>query len=360
MMCRRRPSAQPIASALVLPQVAIGSALGRVDATTITHRPSVLSQQRGIMTRTALFIMLLCGAVAGCGDDLSSGTNNGSDNGSGNGDLGSEPAAGPANEIEAQIAGSDGSTTDLSGSPEDLIPETNQAAVALGTLTVFLSSGDGTLTTFAIDAPTDAIPGTVDITSDGATGTWLTIASVGGVYTSAAGSITVNQCPEVGDVITGTFDVSLNDFFGGTSTLTGSWRATVAVSDSSITCRVIEEEITDPGPGADVGSGGGNTCDLETCDGPCCPLVDDVVECVRECAAGPCNPLDPSFDMTGIECFECGVACDDIFLDDPECGGPYEAAVECGADAGCDEFEDEDEYSECLAEFCCDEERAAF
>ena len=43
-------------------------------------------------------------------------------------------------------------------------------------------------------------------------------------------------------MITGTFDVELNDFFGGTSSLTGEWRATVETSDNSITCVVIEPE----------------------------------------------------------------------------------------------------------------------
>lgn len=326
------------------------------------------------MKRIAILLTLLCLAFAGCGDDTSSGTNNGGggngggNGGGGNSDLGSEPEPGPANEIDAQIVGSDGSTTEVSGSAEDLVPEVNQAVVGLGTLTVFLSSSDGVLTSFDVAAATEAIPGTVAITSEGASGTWLTIASAEGIYTSSGGSITVNQCPEMGEVVTGTFDVSLNDFFGGTSTLTGSWRATVAASDNSITCRVIEPDPVDAGGGgsdaggggSDAGGGGGGaTCPNPTCDGPCCPLVEPVTECEDECFNTVCNPMDPDFDFTGEECFDCQVECLDIFLDDPECGPVYAAALECEDAAGCFELED-DEYDACVAENCCDEDLAVF
>lgn len=307
----------------------------------------------------------------GCGDDEASSSSGDSNSGGGSNsanDLGSEPEPGPANEIDAQIAGSDGSTTTVSGSAEDLTPEINQAVVDRGTLTVFLSASDTTLTTFAVDAPSDAIPGTVSITSDGAIGTWLTIASLEGVYTSSGGSITVNQCPEAGEVVTGTFNVDLNDFFGGTSALTGTWRATVAVSDNSITCRVIEPEPT-PGDGTgddtddDTGDGTGGACEFnpDNCDGPCCPFIEPVIECQIECQSGPCNPINPGFDESGQECVECLIACEDIYLDDPECSGPIVALEECSADSGCDELDRfGDEYLACVDANCCAELQTAF
>jgi hypothetical protein len=324
------------------------------------------------MIRNTLLLSILCVVFVGCGDDGAAvdGNDNPAIDGNGNSELGSEPEPGPANEINAEIAGSDGSTTSISGSAEDLTPETNQATVALGSLTVFLSASDGTLTTFAVDAPMDTIPGTVDITSEGASGTWLTIASMEGIYTSTGGSITVNQCPEAGATITGTFDVSLADFFGGTSTLTGTWRTTVALSDNSITCRVIEPEpepepVDGTGDGTDDGSGDGtgdtSVCDLEECDGPCCPLIEPTLQCYFECEQGPCNPMNPGFDMSGGECAECFMDCEDISLDDPECSSPYLALNECSAASGCDAFDRfEDEHLACVEANCCTEAQAAF
>ena len=69
--------------------------------------------------------------------------------------------------------------------------------------------------------------------------------------------------------------------------------------------------------------------------------------------------MDPSFDMTGIECVQCLAECEDIFYDDAACGGPYGDLADCASDAGCDELED-DEYDACVAAECCDEALAAF
>ena len=320
--------------------------------------------------------VLMCVGLVGCGEDEASSSigdsnSSGGDSNSAN-DLGSEPEPGPANEIDAQITSSDGSSTMVSGSAEDLTPESNQAVVDRGTLTVFLSASDGTLTTFAVDAPSDAIPGTVSITSEGATGTWLTIVSIEGVYTSSGGSITVKQCPEAGEVVTGTFDVELNDFSGGTSALTGTWRATVALSDNSITCRVIEPEPTPgggmgggtgDGTGDGTGGGTGGACELnpDNCDGPCCPFIEPVIGCQIECQEGPCNPVSSGFDASGAECVECVTACEDIYLDDPECSGPIVALEECSADSGCDELDRfEDEHLACVDANCCAELQTAF
>ena len=262
------------------------------------------------MKRIIPFYLLFSLAFVGCGD------NETSEDGSLNALAGGQrrkrqcswrrARARPANEINAQITGSDGSTSSLAGSAETIMPESNQAVVLGGTLTVFLSASDGSLTTFDVNAPADAIPGTVSITSEGGSGTWLTIASMEGIYTSSGGSITVNQCPEAGEVITGTFDVELNDFFGGTSSLTGEWRATVETSDNSITCVVIEPEPAETettgeesgggtGEGTGEGTGGSGACDLEVCDGPCCPYIDPVLDCQMDCFNGACNPIDPSF-----------------------------------------------------------------
>lgn len=304
------------------------------------------------MTRIPLFLFTIGLVFSSCASDAAP-TSRGA---------GNEAAPGPANAIDAEISGSDGSTTSLSGSAEVVTPETNQAVVALGSLTVFLSSNDGVLTNFSIAAPAGVIPGTVSITSGGDSGTWLTIASIDGVYTSAGGSISVNQCPEAGGVVTGTFEVSLNDLLGATSTLTGTWRATVATSDGSITCRKVEPEPGDePAPGDDTGTA--PVCELEDCDGPCCPYIDQVAQCGLDCSTGPCNPLSPGFDMTGVKCSECFTDCEDIYLEAPQCAAPYQALVACEANSGCDafdEFEEEDRYDACIAAECCAEAQAAF
>ena len=120
------------------------------------------------MNRTLSFFLLFSLAFTGCGDsdtseDGSANTGSESANTNSASTLGSEPEPGPANEINAQITGSDGSETTLSGSAEDVMPETNQALVFGGRLTVFLSASDGTQTAFDVDAPSDAIPGTVNL-----------------------------------------------------------------------------------------------------------------------------------------------------------------------------------------------------
>lgn len=303
--------------------------------------------------KRVFFLFCTLALIAACGDDDS--TTSAGNNGGGSG-VGSDPGSGSANEIDAQIANDDGTTTSVAGSAEESIPEQNYAAVAGGSLVVFLASSDASITSFAVEGPSDAIPGTVSVTGAGPDGTWANVTSTAGIFTSSGGTITVNQCPSAGAVITGSFDVSLDNFMGGTSDLTGTWRATVQADDGSVTCR----EVSGGGNGTGDGTGGGS-CDLETCDGPCCPLSPDVASCSLDCTNGACNPLSPDFNpMDPTACLTCVAECNNIFLDDPACGGPYMDLAQCSSDAGCDDIEDLDEADECAAAACCAEYQAAF
>jgi hypothetical protein len=316
-----------------------------------------------------LFLALCAGAFAfaGCGDDevninLADAGNGGGGNGGGGT---TDPGPGPANEVDATITGSGGETIELDGNADASTEGGSfDAYIFEGTLFVTLTSESG-IVAFNVAPQPEQLPGTVSITGGPPEGTFVTVTSTA-ILESTGGAITINQCPTADAVFTGSFDnVALSNVItGGTDTLSGTFRATVRVDDGTITC--AEPAGTGSGTGTGTGGGGGGgSCDLAVCDGPCCPLVDDVSACAVDCSEGVCNPMSPDFNMMDpTACFTCIAECDQLFLDDAACSGPYIALSECEAASTCedqfDPFDDEEQYDACVETACCDEARAAF
>ncbi|MCB9507645.1 MAG: hypothetical protein H6700_08840 [Myxococcales bacterium] len=318
------------------------------------------------MSRLLLCLALAsAGAVAACGtDDITVNVNTGdagggggggSDTGGGGGG-GTDPGPGPANEVDATISGGAGGTVDLEGESDTSAEGQYYATVAAGLLDVTLFSTAGAVT-FHIDATDAEMPGqfTVNMPPEGS---FATVATAGMISNSTGGSISINQCPgAVGSVITGTFNnISLEDAMGGAGgTLSGTFRATLVISDESITCHVEPE--TDAGGGGTDAGGGGGSCDLSVCDGPCCPYVEPIATCQQGCGfSSACmNPMDP----TGcIQCFEDCVT-DSGAYEDAACSSLYPPYEQCEQNSGCAELEG-DAYDSCLEQNCCDEIAAAF
>ena len=163
--------------------------------------------------------------------------------------------------------------------------------------------------------------------------------------------------PNEGDRVTGRFDnVSLVNAttMAPDGALTGTFAATIAVSDGSANCAAPPPMMMgmDPPPGG--GFSPGPMCDNDACDGPCCPLLPDFNSCLMGCV----NILpEPGMLPDPNAFFGCITDCEQVLIDDPNCGPPFQALYQCRETNMCMGQLGEDP---CLAANCCDEFKAAF
>lgn len=308
-----------------------------------------------MLTRLAFSLVaaLASTSLVACGDDAGGDENTGtSDTGTGT-DTGNEPGPGPANQVDAEIEGGSAAGA-VEGESEESQAEQNFATLNEGRLDVYLSSNAG-IVFFTVNVGATEVPGRVSIDGDLLGSGFLNITGVTGIFEGTGGTITVNQCPNDGGVITGTFnDVTLQNAAtqSADGTLSGTWRATIAQNDESATCTVPDPVDTDAG-----GNDPDPVCDLDVCDGPCCPYVEPIATCQAGCVTSPAC-LDP-FNPDG--CIECLDDCvtESGVLEDAACSDKYTDYAACEEAQGCAELEDE-AYESCMTTNCCDEVSAAF
>jgi hypothetical protein len=299
--------------------------------------------------RTRLLLSLIAAIASSplvaCGDDAGGEETNDST------DTGGGPGPGPANEVDAEIEGGTAAGA-VEGESEESEAEQNYATLHEGRLDVYLASNAG-IVFFTVNVADTEVPGRVSVDGDLLGSGFLNISGATGVFEGTGGSISVNQCPNDGGVVTGTFnDVALRNAAtqSADGTLSGTWRATIAQNDESATCVV-------PDPVDEDAGGSEPVCDLETCDGPCCPYVEPIATCEQGCIMSQAC-MDP-FNADG--CIECLDQCvvDSGVLEDAECGEKYTDYAACEEAEGCAELED-DAYYTCMESNCCAEVAAAF
>ncbi len=303
---------------------------------------------RHVIFHAALAALLSLGCTGGGG----SGDGGGGSGGSGGSDMG--VGSGAANEVDARVEGGS-AAGEVQGESDESVEGQYYATVNEGRVQVYLAGASGVVF-FDIDTETAAIPGSYTAGRELDGPAFLTLTTPTGIFESSGGTISVSGCPnEVGAQITGRFQgVGLFNVAteSDDGTFEGEFAATVAVSDGSAQC-------DDGGMGGMGGMGGGGelsispgpSCQNDTCDGACCPLLPAYVDCVIACQPQCMNPLD--FQA----CIECFQACEQPLIDDPECGPAYTALNDCGQANMCEPgLED----NPCIADNCCDEFRSAF
>jgi hypothetical protein len=295
--------------------------------------------------------------VFGCvpesdGDGGGGGNNNGA-GGMAAGAGGMPGGGGPANEVNARVEGGS-SAGDVSGVSEMSVPNQFHASVAAGDLIVFLTSGNGVVQ-FTLDTNDQSAPGAYPVNEELDVDADLSIVSPTGIRTGTGGNIVLDNCPNDGARVTGRFDgVSLVNVATGApdGTLSGTFAATIVSSDGSANC--VEEPMMMGGggiPGGGDGPSPGPMCPNDACDGPCCPLLDDLFNCSNECI-----PMDAMEIPDFAALVMCLVQCEQILLDDPACGPKFRDLTGCIDENMCERSLED---NPCLAENCCDEFKAA-
>jgi hypothetical protein len=226
--------------------------------------------------------------------------------------------------------------------------------VAEGTLYVTLASSDAQIIAFQLNTEGRTLPTSIPVSRDLLVDGHVSLNQGINIFEGDSGTITVSQCPnDVGAVVTGTFDdIGLVNVMteSADGTLSGNWRVTIQTSDASISCSEPAPTNNNPDPNAQPG-----TCNLDTCDGPCCPYLEDLASCELNCFQTVCmtNPF---------ECASCSAACPEEvgITADAQCSPLFDDVGECDVANGCGEFAGTDEYDSCMESNCCAELQAAF
>ncbi len=269
---------------------------------------------------------------------------------------GTEAPAGPANQVDASVSGGSTASGDIDGSSETSAEGQFYATVTNGIVTVWVGSSTS-IVNFMIDTAGAEVPSAFAITA-APDGNNLTVTNGLSILEGTGGTVSIDFCPNTqGDVIAGSFNgVALTNVAtqSADGALNGSYRATIVLSDGSVTCKAPETPIG----GGDVG---GETCTLdETCDGPCCPYMPSIVQCQQGCVMSCINMMDPS-DMSGcVSCFDDCIASSGA-LEDAACRDAMIAFDACENNSGCDEliFDEGDGYDRCIESNCCAEMNTA-
>ncbi len=305
------------------------------------------SAMMGMALAMAAFGMVACDGPGGSG--------------SGGPPANQTPQPTQTNKVDAQVKDGSGAATDVDGEQAQPSEGAFGGGIAGTVLNLWMTSSNGTLISVVIDTATHELPATVQIGEVNSTAfvTMTQTLPMPGVFVSGAnsGSITINQCPKAaGEALTGAFGgIKLtSEAGGGEVTLSGTFNLMVGPVSGALQCKVVTQPQPDAGPTDDVPTGG--SCDMGTCDGPCCPYQACLASCSAACMASPAcqnpNPADPFACMTcSLGCFEeCGVS--------QQCMDALEAVNTCEENAGCFEFEDE-AYEACGDQHCCAERKAA-
>lgn len=293
---------------------------------------------------SALLVVLLALGVLGCDSD------------SGAGSLlegGAKDSAKPF-AIELEASGGDGGaeTTSIKGDADGSVPGVYLATLAGGELIVYLQGSDLSTVFFTVDTTSASVPGDVamgDILGGPGFLTYTT--PTGMVYESTGGTLTVDSCPEaMGAVVTGSLDkvvvtsAAADMGVGGTMTLSGTFKVTVAAHDGSQRCFSGSEPLGSDGPPG---------CSVDTCDGPCCPFGPCMADCLFTCAQEQC--MNPA---TFMECAGCEPNCMDTCNVDQACRTALGALSQCAVENQCEPGPMDE--SPCLGANCCSEYDAAF
>lgn len=266
----------------------------------------------------------------------------------------SDKDSGPApteNKVNATVSG--GTSATVQGTQATPSANVFGAGIAGTLLNLWMISSDGSVITVVIETANSPLPGQVQLGTPAQSDSWInmTLANPPGVFNTAAGSgtITINECPKaVNDVVTGTFnDITVKNEVGGAdSQLSGSFNLVVATVAGALNCQGGQPQ---PDTGGDTPAT--PTCDLSTCDGPCCPYVTCVNNCYLNCFMSPaCMGMDPT------ACANCAWDCWDGCNVSAECKTAIEAVETCGNQNGCNPA---DEDQSCIETHCCAEMDAA-
>jgi hypothetical protein len=258
-------------------------------------------------------------------------------------DSGPGPSTGAPNQLDVRIEGQGAAT--LTGQAQSTLPQQFSAAVTGGELTVHLLSSDGSIVFFRVDMTRAPLPGKTTAGASLQDTSFLTVTSAGGIFESTgAGDIVVDQCPDAqGKELSGSFDkVALKSPFGGSSTLSGSFKVQIAVHDGSHKCSGGKPSDVEGPPG----------CEVKVCDGPCCPYQACMAGCLTGCMQSKCQGLDV------MGCFSCMQGCPDTCNVSAQCKGCLGTLDGCAQQHQCEPLPAEE--SACVGQHCCAEYRACF
>ncbi len=139
---------------------------------------------------------------------------------------------------------------------------------------------------------------------------------------------------------------------GGSMTLSGTFKATIASHDGSHRC-VAATSPEGSMTGEVVEPSGPPGCEVDSCDGPCCPYGMCMASCLMTCAQEKC--MNPA---TMMECAKCEPDCMDECDVSQDCRSAYTALGQCAMEHQCEPGPLDE--NPCIGTHCCPEFDAAF
>ncbi len=269
--------------------------------------------------------------------------------------------------VSASLTGktNDAHSMNIQGETDTPADKSFSASVGLSDLVIYLLGSDGSLISIIIDTEQSPLPDSVSVGDNLDSAAFITLASMGTIYESVSGTVDIDACPEKDATIVGKFNnISLKNVMDESSyTLTGSFKVKIWQSDNTQKCKEVVN-TTDGGGTTQVDDNDNTassddtsttqTCEMGTCDGPCCPYQQCMVTCELNCMTTTCS--DP---LKGMECITCFNDCLTSCNVSQECIDKLTAINTCERKNGCEELEF-DQQDACSQEFCCTENKAAF